>query len=465
MSSPASTAEPRMKKRKSEESGTPVNDDAAMLVETATKAASPAKAKPHTNSHPSQALAEEWRATLAKQALPSAISSAGHAWHALPSAISSAGHAWHALPASRLKQFSSPDVELRNRLLAARLHGVWSESEAKGEGEGDLFQWEVIEHTPIASPVFASLGIAGEASPHWQIGISEHASLLPWLPQPFATLTDSAKHLCLTIALAPLLAALKETFELPAELVGIVPAALTPELAKISIRAVRSADTPGDTIGDIVELVLPHDTLEAIINRYVPRNTRAEALLPALQVHLPVCVAVANLPLQTVLDLKVSDVVLFERGVSRVDELPLFLCAGNTGLSLINRNGVLSVDTLFPLNQFHHEPEGFFMNQARAAEKNESADSTFTPSVDQASTLVDVKSVPVTLQFEIGRLSLTVQEVSDLAKGTVIQLPRKLSPETVTIRANGRSFATGEIVHIDDQLGVKITSIANAPAG
>jgi type III secretion system YscQ/HrcQ family protein len=447
MSSPASTAEPRMKKRKSEESGTPVNGDAAMLVETATKATSPAKAKPHTNSHPSQALAEEWRATLAKQALPSAISSAAHAWH--------------ALPASRLIQFSSPDVELRNRLLAARLHGVWSE----GEGEGESFQWEVIEHTPIASPVFASLGIAGEASPHWQIGISEHASMLPWLPQPFATLTDSAKHLCLTIALAPLLAALKETFELPAELVGIVPAALTPELAKISIRAVRSADTPGDTIGDIVELVLPHDTLEAIINRYVPRNTRAEALLPALQVHLPVCVAVANLLLQTVLNLKTGDVVLFEGGVSRVDELPLFLCAGNTGLSLINRNGVLSVDTLFPLNQFHHEPEGFFMNQARAAEKNESADSTFTPSVDQASTLVDVKSVPVTLQFEIGRLSLTVQEVSDLAKGTVIKLPGKLSPETVTIRANGRSFATGEIVHIDDQLGVKITSIANVPVG
>jgi type III secretion system YscQ/HrcQ family protein len=447
MSAPASTAEPRMKKRKSEESGAPVSGDGDVLVETVTNATNSAKAKPHTNSHPSQALTDEWRATLAKQVLPSAISSAPQAWH--------------ALPVSRLKQFSSPDVELGNRLLAARLHGVWSEGE--GEGEGESFQWEVIEHTPIAAPVFASLGVAGEASQHWQIGISEHASLLPWLPQPFATLTDSAKHLCLTIALAPLLAALKETFELPAELVGIAPAALTSELARMSIHVVRSADTPGDTIGDIVELALPHDALEAIIGKHAPRNTRAAALLPALQIHLPVCVAVANLPLQTVLDLKTSDVVLFEGGLSRVDELPLFLCAGNTGLSLINRNGVLSVDSLFPLNQFHHEPEGFFMNQARATEKNESADSTFTPSVDQASTLVDVKSVPVTLQFEIGRLSLTVQEVSDLAKGTVIKLPGKLSPETVTIRANGRSFATGEIVHIDDQLGVKITSIANAP--
>jgi flagellar motor switch protein FliN len=216
--------------------------------------------------------------------------------------------------------------------------------------------------------------------------------------------------------------------------------------------------------------VLPRDVLEAIIGkRAASRNMRAEqTLLPALQVHLPVCVAVTNLPLQTVFNLKASDVVLFEDGVSRVDELPLFLCAGDTGLSLINRNGVLSVDALFPLNQFHHEPEGFFMNQARATEKNESADSspvsTFTPSVDQASTLVDVKSVPVTLQFEIGRLSLTVQEVGDLAKGTVIKLPGKLSPETVTVRANGRSFAIGEIVHIDDQLGVKITAIANAPA-
>lgn len=452
MNSSASTAESRARKKKPEE--LLVNTVAVGSVSTGDGGEGSLREPGGGNekAHQPAALADEWRATLAKQS-PS-------------SALARTPEVWQPLPASRVKHVGWSDAQRSNRLLAARLHGDW----ADGEGETSFFRWEVIESVAIVAPVYVTLGVAGEAEPEWRIGLSEHSSLLPWLPQSFASLSDAAKHLCLTVALSPLLNSLASTFALPTEVTGLFStpatgdvtiAAPSSRMARVSIRVTRG----DDALGDVVELVLAEEVLDSVLRRQA--RGFSVAALPALKVELPVCVAVANLSLQSILGMRVRDVVLFEHSTTDVGELPLFLCAGNSGISLARQHGALVVDHVFSLNNFSHEPEGFFMNQARANEKNEVTGESAnlnTTLEDQSQTLVDVKSVPVTLQFEIGRVALTVEEISQLVLGSVVKLPGKLAPETVTIRANGRSFATGEIVHIDEQLGVRITALAQGSA-
>jgi flagellar motor switch protein FliN len=66
--------------------------------------------------------------------------------------------------------------------------------------------------------------------------------------------------------------------------------------------------------------------------------------------------------------------------------------------------------------------------------------------------------VPVTLAVELGRVSLTLSRVADLKPGDVIELGRH-AREPVELTSNGRLVARGELVQIETELGVRVTSV------
>jgi flagellar motor switch protein FliN len=70
-------------------------------------------------------------------------------------------------------------------------------------------------------------------------------------------------------------------------------------------------------------------------------------------------------------------------------------------------------------------------------------------------TLYDL-SLPVSI--ELGRTSMTVQEVLQLGRGSVIELDR-LAGEPVDIFVGDRRFAEGEVVVLGENFGVRITRI------
>lgn len=70
-----------------------------------------------------------------------------------------------------------------------------------------------------------------------------------------------------------------------------------------------------------------------------------------------------------------------------------------------------------------------------------------------------VKDVPVHLVFELGRLSINVNELETLAQGYVFDLGKPLS-QSVDILSGGRRIGTGELVRIADSIGVRVTRIA-----
>jgi flagellar motor switch protein FliN len=71
-----------------------------------------------------------------------------------------------------------------------------------------------------------------------------------------------------------------------------------------------------------------------------------------------------------------------------------------------------------------------------------------------------LKDMTVPVQVVLGEAELTVEELTRFAEGVVIQL-RTLAGEPVHLTAAGRTIAHGEVVVIDENFGIRLTSIEN----
>jgi flagellar motor switch protein FliN/FliY len=71
-----------------------------------------------------------------------------------------------------------------------------------------------------------------------------------------------------------------------------------------------------------------------------------------------------------------------------------------------------------------------------------------------------IAEVPVELSVEIGRTRMTIGETLGLGPGSIVTLPR-LAGEPVDLLVNGKPIARGEVVVIDEEFGLRITSIVS----
>lgn len=72
-----------------------------------------------------------------------------------------------------------------------------------------------------------------------------------------------------------------------------------------------------------------------------------------------------------------------------------------------------------------------------------------------------VHDVPVKVQAVLGRARMPVGELLHLGSGTVVELDRRVG-EPVDIFVNDRLIARGEVVLIDNALGVTLTEIVRS---
>ncbi len=78
-----------------------------------------------------------------------------------------------------------------------------------------------------------------------------------------------------------------------------------------------------------------------------------------------------------------------------------------------------------------------------------------------AGELEAVFDVPVNISAVLGKTQMDVSTLLKLSKGTVIELDRKVG-EAIDIFVNDRLVARGEVVLIEEQLGVTMTEIIQA---
>ncbi len=75
-----------------------------------------------------------------------------------------------------------------------------------------------------------------------------------------------------------------------------------------------------------------------------------------------------------------------------------------------------------------------------------------------ASDLNAVYDIPVQISAVLGKSTMKVSQLLKLGRGAVVELDRKVG-EAIDIYVNNRLVARGEVVVVDDRLGVTMTEI------
>lgn len=182
------------------------------------------------------------------------------------------------------------------------------------------------------------------------------------------------------------------------------------------------------------------------------RPSRAlRASLGDVGVLLRARVGRARLPAAEVAALETGDVILPDELLAeRVGEAPRWSEA-----RLVARTGATVVELV-------REGDAWCVRAVRGAHGAGSAtiveDAMSEAELVRTDELAEIAEVPVELAIELGRIELRVRELAALVPGRVISARIPVGRE-VELRAGDRVVATGELVDIDGELGVRITSV------
>ena len=78
-----------------------------------------------------------------------------------------------------------------------------------------------------------------------------------------------------------------------------------------------------------------------------------------------------------------------------------------------------------------------------------------------AKELEAVYDIPVQISAVLGRATMQVSQLLKLGRGAVVELDRKVG-EAIDIHVNNRLVARGEVVVVEDRLGITMTEIIKA---
>ena len=76
-------------------------------------------------------------------------------------------------------------------------------------------------------------------------------------------------------------------------------------------------------------------------------------------------------------------------------------------------------------------------------------------------TLDAVSDIPVQVSVVLGKTTMQVNQLLKLGRGAVVELDRKVG-EPIDIYVNNRLVARGEVVVVEDRIGVTMTEIIKA---
>lgn len=78
-----------------------------------------------------------------------------------------------------------------------------------------------------------------------------------------------------------------------------------------------------------------------------------------------------------------------------------------------------------------------------------------------ANDVTAIYDIPVQISAVLGRSSMKVSQLLKLGRGAVIELDRKVG-EAIDIYVNNRLVARGEVVVVEDRLGITMTEIVKS---
>lgn len=98
---------------------------------------------------------------------------------------------------------------------------------------------------------------------------------------------------------------------------------------------------------------------------------------------------------------------------------------------------------------------------ADEVKKAEFADVGGSAVQEKANSIDMLMDVSLDVTIELGRTTMSIKDILGLGVGSVVELD-KLAGEPVDVLVNDKLIAKGEVVVIDENFGVRITSIVSA---
>lgn len=110
---------------------------------------------------------------------------------------------------------------------------------------------------------------------------------------------------------------------------------------------------------------------------------------------------------------------------------------------------------------FARQGEGWLCAGAAALESTADRSSMPAQNVRPAPVGLDTGSLDVAVDFDLGRLDVPLAAMEGWRPGSVVGLPPSVLAEgvAVTLRVNGRSVGTGDLVQIDGRVAVRLTDV------
>ena len=71
-----------------------------------------------------------------------------------------------------------------------------------------------------------------------------------------------------------------------------------------------------------------------------------------------------------------------------------------------------------------------------------------------------VLDIPVRISMEVGSAEISVRDLLDLRQGAVVELDRQAG-ESLDVLVNGAMIARGEVVVVNNQLGIRLTELVS----
>lgn len=93
-----------------------------------------------------------------------------------------------------------------------------------------------------------------------------------------------------------------------------------------------------------------------------------------------------------------------------------------------------------------------------AGDVKDTENTTHSLAGDEIVNLEAVYDIPVEVTVVLGRTNMPISNVLKLGRGAVVELDRKIG-ESVDVYVNERLVARGEVVIVEDRIGVTMTEI------
>lgn len=103
------------------------------------------------------------------------------------------------------------------------------------------------------------------------------------------------------------------------------------------------------------------------------------------------------------------------------------------------------------------ENKNIQLEEFASDDMNQILDSENLPESDEAG-LEAMYGIPITVSAVLGETKMPISQLLKLGRGAVVELDRKVG-EAIDIYVNNRLVARGEVVIVEDKLGVTMTEI------